>query len=271
MTGLINFISHNIEPLVFVLVMTLILSVALTIFYFFVYSYVINKRMQNPEKKHRIKLIMPRFACIILVVLSFLCSMKLTNKQISIGACSFSTFWYLSGYDFVQAPDEVITREELDKNKDFERYTQQSEYFKYTLYYNKVFNGIIDINSKNCEYVIFVEYIGKDKNLNRDSCIEMDAQNYDNRQGNQFGFGCGGGYSQELGDSPFVLYGDRDVCGFIGIESDVYKKSSYDRMYMASDDDEEYDERDYQYLNERVNFDFKKMSFSAPKTEVIGN
>ena len=273
MAGIINFITHNTEPLLFVLICTAAGGAILTAFYFLVYSYIINKRMQNPEKKHRIKLIMPRFACIILVILSFLCSMKLTNKQINIGSYSFSTFWFLSGYDFVQAQDTEMdfTLEELEKNKDFESYTQQSKYFRYTLCYNKAFNGIIDINSKSCEYVIFVEYIGEDDNLNKVSCIEMDAQNLDSRQGDEFGFGVGGGYSTELKNSPFVLYGDRDMCSAVGIESTIYKKENYERMYDDAETNKETDERDYQYLKEKIRFNFEKKTFDRPKTELIGN
>lgn len=267
MIQFINFVTHNIETIVFVLICTVFFTALSTVFYFFVYSYIVNKRLRHPEKKYRLKLIMPRFACIIFAVLSILCSLKMTNKVYNIGAYNFTTFWQ-GEVAFVQPCDSVgvnFTKEELEQNPDFERYTQHSDYFDYTLYYNKSFNGLIDINSKNCEYVLFADYIGKDKNLNGKDYIDISAENI---SGTDY-YGTGAGYSLELGDESFSFYGCSDSYNKVAVSSIIYKKDHYDKM--ADIEDEEYNEEDYQYLRENVYFELEKKAFTTPRTKIIGN
>lgn len=279
MVQLINFVIRNVEPLVFVIAGTAVLAALLSAFYFFVYSYIINKRMRNPDKKHRVKLLMPRFACIIFVVLSLLCSFMMTNKPISFGSHTFSTFWQ-NEFAFVQS-GELYEAEEVKKNiegdKSFEVYKTKSKYFEYTLYYNKDFNGIINQGAfntsgdsrsklyKECEYTLFVDYIGEDKEIHKSDYIDVDAENIKKQEY----YGTGAGFSTDISDSPFVFYGSSDSYNNVIAECIVSKKAQYDKM--AELEDEEYNEEDYQYLRERVFFNIEKKQFTKPVTKLIGN
>ncbi|MBQ5398979.1 MAG: hypothetical protein IIU14_06060 [Ruminococcus sp.] len=286
MVDLFNFLINNVEPILFVIICTALGGAFFTAFYFFVYSYAVNKRLKNPEKKHRIKLIMPRYACIIIVILSLLCSLKMTNKQIMIGYIGISTYWQ-TDYAFVQPAysengDRHVYEEKdsAEKDPDLKKYTARSGYFEYTLYYNTKFNGIIDQNSfnyadnnprsykKECEYTLFVEYIGKDKELGKDDFLEIDAENIRDKKTY---FGAGGGFSNSMEETPVVFYGSSSANSAVALESVIYKSKSYERMVEASEKDEESNERDYQYLKEKVVFDLNKMTFDSPKTELIGN
>ncbi|MBR1731738.1 MAG: hypothetical protein IJ725_04845 [Ruminococcus sp.] len=260
MTNIINFITHNAEKLIFIIIVGVILTALLGAFYFFVYSYVVNKRIKQPEKKHRIKLIMPRFACVILAVISVFIASHLSNRPFLIGPISYGPLTWQTEYDFVNTSELVLvdfSKEELNKNSDFTLYERTTDYFKYSMYFNKDFNGIIRQDSKNCEFVCFVDYIGKDKNLEKnDTVLGEVSLLIQNEQ-----LGTGMGYPKKISKMPLCFYGSTDKTEIIDITMSVYKADKYkelDRLESTieeNDEVNEIDEKDFMYLEEHFTFD----------------
>ena len=76
MTDIINFLINNRDNWLPLLLVSAIVTAILSFQYFFIYAYIINRRLKNPEKKHRLKLIMPRFACIVFAIIALLGTAK---------------------------------------------------------------------------------------------------------------------------------------------------------------------------------------------------
>lgn len=272
MTNIINFCTHNAAKLIFIIIAAVILTALSGAFYFFVYSYVVNKRLKQPEKKHKIKLIMPRFACIILAVISVFFASHLSNWSFLIGPISYGPLTWQTAYDFVNTSELIeFTKEEMDKNSYFTLYERTTEYFKYSMYFNKDFNGIIKPKSKNCEFVCFVDYIGEDKNINKKDVLLGDVSLL--MQNEQLGIGFG--YPKKISDMPFCFFGSTDKTEIIDITMSVYKAGKYEELNRLeskieeSDEINEIDEKDFMYLEEHFTFDTKNPKLFKEYTHLL--
>lgn len=258
MSNIINFFTHNAEKLIFIAAGTIILTSLTGVFYFFIYSYIVNKRLKQPEKKHRIKLIMPRFACIILAVISLFFSIHLSNHPLLLGPISYVSTSWCTEYNFVNEDRSArFTKKELDKSNDFTLYESSTDYFKYSMYFNKSFNGIINLESKNCEFVCFVDYIGKDKNLNKMDIIKAEFLTLP--QGSSLGSGIG--VPNKISETPLCFYGATDKMDVIDITMSIFKEDKYEDLDKLESEIEEngnmdeVDEKDFMYLEEHLKFD----------------
>lgn len=255
MTDIINFLINNRDNWLPLLLVSAIVTAVLSFQYFFIYAYIINRRLKNPEKKHRLKLIMPRFACIVFAIIALLGTAKFLPG-----------LWWQLDYSYVQSvpdgenyEDYAYTREQLDNNEDFKLYTTKSENFEYSLYRNEHFNGIIDCRyGKNHEYYLFIKYIGNSKKLNGNDYLDTLIVNYSS---NGIGQTRGGGYTFQLSEEA-DHFGSPYHSDTIGIDLNVYKEKDY-KKYVATDSDEKsLDE--ICVLNEKTQFSFKDNTFSKP-------
>ena len=262
MTDIINFLINNRDNWLPLLLVSAIVTAILSFQYFFIYAYIINRRLKNPEKKHRIKLIMPRYACIIFAIIALLGTAKF-----------FPGLWWQLDYSYVQSvtegedyEDYAYTREQLDNNEDFKLYMTKSENFEYSLYRNEHFNGIIDCRyGKNHEYFLFIKYIGNSEKLSSNDCLDSIVVNYSS---NGIGGVRGGGGSSQLSEEH-IVFGSPYHSDTIGIDLNVYKEKDY-KKYVATDSDEKsLDE--IRVLNEKTEFSLKDNTFSKPVTSQSNN
>lgn len=255
MTDILNFFINNSDNWLPLLLVSAIVTVVLSFNYFFIYSYIINRRLKNPEKKHKLKLIMPRFACIIFAFIALLGTAKYLPG-----------LWWQLDYSYVcgvpegeNYEDYAYTRKQLDNNEDFKLYKTKSDNFEYSLYRNERFNGIIDMNQgKNHEYYLFIRYIGNKRELNGKDRFDSTVVNY---SANGTGGVRGGGDTVKLSEE-LCLFGSTYHSDTLGIDLNIYKEKDY-KIYLDADD---MNIDEISVMNEKLDFSFKDNSFNKPVT-----
>lgn len=285
MTGTINFIINNRGLLLLMFIITVIGTALLTFHYFFIYQYVINKRLQNPDKTYQFKWLVPKFACMIFAALTFFGSLFYCNSQ-SLWMTQYE-FTDFRMADDIKNAEKNYTYDELKKNSSYTLYELNSNRFKYSLFYNNDYNGIINNRSfngnlsyriENCEYIIFVDCI--DSNTNSDDIYDTMLYNkdygniYDNFRGSGVGM-----TELKRNEFPLCIYGSTDEYDGIEFNLRIYTKSMYSKInsdlydesteYDDSSELNEYGEKDYWYLSESFSFDVNNKKISKIQTKEL--
>ena len=259
MVDIINFFLYNRDNWFPLILITAIVTAVLSFNYFFVYCYIINRRLKNPEKKRRIKLIMPRFACIIFAVITLIATAKLDPYMYWDLSFNYSYAMGAAGVEDIK--EYCYTYEQLEENKNFKLYTAKSDDFEYSLFRNEKFNGIIDTRyGKNFEYVVFVKYIGNRKDLKDEDRFECMCINYSSDD--RFAM-CGGGSPYGRLDEDICTYGASSHHDMLSLEVRVMKKDDY-KKFMNDD----YDMDDLIYMQELVQFNLDENTFTTPHINV---
>lgn len=259
MTDIINFFISNRDNWMPLILITAIVTAVLSFNYFFIYCYIINRRLKNPEKKRRVKLIMPRFACIIFAVITIIGTAKFGPHMY----WQFDYSYAMGAVGIDDIKEECYTYEQLEENENFKLYTVKSDDFEYYLFRNENFNGIIDTRyGKNHEYVVFIKYIGDRKDLESKDIVDFIALNYSsNDTFSKRGGGIGGRLDEDL-----CVYGASSHSNMIEFDVTIMKKENYKKI--MNDEYKEYDEKKLNYMQEIIRFNLDKNTFSTPKTTV---
>lgn len=258
MVDIINFFINNRDNWLPLILISAIVTAVLTAQYFFIYCYIINRRLKNPEKKHRIKLIMPRFSCIIFAFIALLGTAKFCPGMI--WELNYSYADGAAGIDEIE--EYCYTYEQLKENENFTLYTAKSDDFEYSLFRNENFNGIIDTRyGKNFQYVAFVKYIGDRKDLEGKDMADFSAINYSSDDSIVIR---GGRTPYARLDEDFCVYGAASHHDMISFDVTVMKKDNY-KKYMKYDD---YALDDLVYMYEHIQFSLDKNTFTTHHTSV---
>lgn len=256
MSSIINFFinRYNLGYLAGIALITVIGTLFLGTFYFFVYSYVINKRVKNPDKNRRLRLPAPRFGCAIIACIML------------IGTCLIMKPHWVTNFSYVDFIDEVsvgetYTYDELLSNDSFTLYQKESDLFKYSLFYNNNFNGICTGDGKNCEYVLYVDYIDSDQNINGDYICEQSVRNIEKTD--MLGYGVIN--TCALMELPNVCYGATDAYDMLAIEIRIYSPEKFNEKEKQIQADEIIFDENYFTASEQVYFDCISKSFSDIK------
>ena len=261
MVDIINFFINNRDNWIPLILISAIVTAVLTAQYFFIYCYIINRRLKNPEKKRRIKLIMPRFSCIIFAFIALLGTAKFCPGMM--WELNFSYAQGAVGVDEIR--EYCYTYEQLKENENFTLYTAKSDDFEYSLFRNEKFNGIIDTRyGKNHEYIVFVKYIGDRKDIKGEDMFDCDCVNYSSDD--SFVMRGGGSYYGRL-DGDICVYGAASHHDMLALDVSVMKKDNYKKY--EDDDFGEYNINDLIYMHESIKFNLDKNTFSAPKTDIF--
>ncbi len=285
MTDTINFLLNNKGLLLSTFIITAVGTALLTFHYFFIYQYVINKRLQNPDKTYRLKWPVPKFACIIFAVLTLLGSL-----------CFYKGSW-ITHYEFtdfqtndeIQQTDKAYTYDELKKNTNYTLYELKSDHFQYSLFYNDHYNGIINNknlygspsgNIQDCEYIIFIQRIddsGSVKTVSSDDIY--DVMLYHHNYSNNDSIGIGNGIvERSLSELPLCIFGSTDHYNGIELNLQICTKEMYgkketdlydENIEYDSSELNEYGEKDYWYLSESFSFDIDNKKISRVQTKEL--
>ena len=253
MARIINFFLDQINQqyLIGLILVTAAGTVFFGAFYFFAYSYFINKRLKSPEKKHRIKLVMPRFACIMIAA-----AMIVGYHAV------FQPRW-VSDHSYVYT-NETYTYDEMAKNDSFTLYQADSGLFRYSVFYNNDFNGITTKNIKNCEYVVFVDFIGGSKEITKNFIGNAAVINIESTGDLRYGVG----NAVRLKNFPLTYHGVTDAYDMISIEVSVFSPENYrkyEKQLYSDNIDENFDEMDYISYSEQIKFDLTEKKLSSVK------
>lgn len=154
-----RFILINLQYFAALFIFILLFTAFFTAFYFFVYKYLIKKRIENPQKHHRLKLISPKIACIIILLISIVCSIFIGGNF-----CWVTHYDNTNIYCYDEYKNSDYTEDKIKANKDNECATQILDDFVIKLYENSNYNEFVKPQNGKEKYFIYIYYNGNDIN-----------------------------------------------------------------------------------------------------------
>lgn len=211
---MLRFILINWPNFAVLFLFILLFTALFTAFYFFVYKYLIKKRIEHPEKHHRLKLVSPKIACIILLMISIICSIFIGGKFYWITHADDTSM-----YSYNEYKNSDFTEDKIKANKNNECATQILDDFVIKLYRNSDYNKFSRPINENNEYIIYIYYTGDDVN----NYAGVDVNFCNDKFESQMGISA----DEKLNNFPLVFLGTCDDCKNARVEIKMMTPENY--------------------------------------------
>lgn len=219
---MLRFILINWQCFAVLILFVLLFTALFTAFYFFVYKYLIKKRIEHPEKHHRLKLVSPKIACIILLLISIICSIFIGGNFYWITHADDTSM-----YSYNEYKNSDFTEDKIKANKNNECATQILDDFVIKLYKNNDYNKFSRPINGNNEYIIYIYYTGDDVNNYAGVDVNFCNEEFESQMGISA--------DEKLNNFPMVFLGTCDDFKNAKVEIKMMTPENYKTLNDTAD------------------------------------